>query len=76
MLEISGSMSGGSFKQTFTIDGSTKVVAIGAGTAAAAKGGKVAVTDIVGKGDRVAVTYHKVGTGLHAAEIRVTQKAK
>jgi hypothetical protein len=68
-------MSGGSFKQSFTIDGDTKVVAIGAGTAAAAKGGKVAVTDIVGKGDQVTVTYHKMGTTSHAAEIRVTRKA-
>lgn len=74
-LEISGSMSGGTFKQTFTIDGDTKVIAMGAGTAAAAKGGRVAITDHVAKGDRVTVTYHKMGTTLHAAEIRVTQKA-
>jgi hypothetical protein len=75
-LEISGSASGGTFKQSFTIDGETKVVALGAGTAAAAKGGKVAITDYVGKGDHVNVTYHKMGNMLHAAEVRVTQKAK
>lgn len=76
MLEINGSTSGGTFKQSFTIDGETKVVAMGAGTAAAAKGGKIAITDIVGKGDRVTVTYHKMGTTLHAAEVRVMQKSK
>ena len=76
MLEINGSTSGGTFKQSFTIDGDTKVVAMGAGTAAAAKGGKIAITDIVGKGDRVNVTYHKMGTMLHAAEVRVMQKSK
>ena len=49
---------------------------MGAGTAAAAKGGKIAITDIVGKGDQVTVTYHKMGASSHAAEVRVTRKAK
>jgi hypothetical protein len=75
-ISISGSQSGGTFKQSFTIDASTKVVAQGAGTKAAAAGGKVSVTDLVKAGDRVAVTYHKMGDMLHAAEIRVMGKPK
>jgi hypothetical protein len=69
-LSISGSSSGGaSFTQTYTIDGNTKVVAEGAGTAAAK--GKVTITDLVQKGDRVTVTYKPSGTTLHASEVRV-----
>jgi hypothetical protein len=75
-MTISGSSGGGAtFEQTFTIDGSTKVVGRGAGTAAAAAGGKTAITDLVGSGDRVSVTYHTTGNTLHAAEVRVTTKA-
>ena len=73
-LVVSGSMSGGTFKQTFTIDGETKVVARGAGTAAEAKGGRLVITDFVKTGDRVSVSYHKMGTSLHAAEVRVMSK--
>lgn len=75
-LVISGSQSGGTFKQTFAIDGETKVVGQGAGTQAAAKGGRLTITDYVKAGDRVSVSYHKMGDSLHAAEIRVTQRAK
>jgi predicted RNA-binding protein with TRAM domain len=67
---------GATAKQTFTIDGTTKVIAHGAGTAAAARGGKVVITDHVGVGDRVTVTFHKTGSTMHAAEIRVREKAK
>jgi hypothetical protein len=75
-MTIEGSSgAGATFTQTFTIDGSTKVVGRGAGTAAAAAGGKTAVTDLVGTGDRVSVSYHTTGNTLHAAEIRVTSKA-
>jgi hypothetical protein len=73
-LVVSGSMSGGTFKQTFTIDAETKVIGTGAGTAAAAKGGRLVITDLVKTGDRVTVEYHKMGTSLHAAEVRVMQK--
>jgi Domain of unknown function (DUF5666) len=59
---------------TFTIDSSTKVIGPGAGTAAAAAGGKTAITDLVSRGDRVSVSYHEKGNSLHAAEIRVTNK--
>lgn len=75
-LTISGSSGAGTFKQSFTVDGATKVVAVGAGTAATAAGGKVAITDHVGVGDQVTVTYRKAGTGLHADEVRVRAKKK
>jgi Domain of unknown function (DUF5666) len=74
-MTISGSSgSGATFTQTFGIDGTTKVIGRGAGTAAAAAGGKTAVTDLVGNGDKVSVSYHATGNTLHAAEIRVTAK--
>jgi hypothetical protein len=75
-MTIEGSSgSGATFSQSFTIDGTTKVIGRGAGTAAAAAGGKTAVTDLVGNGDKVSVSYHAMGNMLHAAEIRVTSKA-
>lgn len=77
LLIILGSGSGGATsKQTFVVDSSTKVVGVGAGTATAAAGGKVAITDLVGKGDRVTVTYRKMGDALQATEILVRTKAK
>jgi hypothetical protein len=72
-LVIAGS-SGMTSTFTFTVDGSTKVIGRGAGTAAAAAGGKTVVTDLVGVGDTVSVTYHQMSNALHAAEIRVTAK--
>jgi hypothetical protein len=69
-------MNAASGAQTFTIDSSTKVVGQGAGTATAAAGGKVSFADLVGVGDRVSVTYHQTGATMHAAEVRVTAKAK
>ena len=75
-LVISGSAGSGTFKQSFTVDATTKVVAMGAATAAAATGGKVAIADFVGIGDQVAVSYRKAGSGLHADEVRVRAKAK
>ena len=75
-LVISGSVSGGgTFKQSYTVDATTMVVAMGASTAANAKGGKITLTDFVGVGDQVTVNYRKAGTGLHADEIRVRSKA-
>ncbi|HEV2983390.1 MAG TPA: DUF5666 domain-containing protein [Vicinamibacterales bacterium] len=75
-LSISGSGGGGAtFDQTFTIDSKTKVVGKGAGTASAAKGGKIAITDLVAMGDRVSVSFHDMNGTLHASEVRVTTKA-
>lgn len=76
-LTISGSGSGGStFTQSFTVDRATKVVAVGAGTAADARGGTLAITDAVGVGDQVAVSYRKAASGLHAEQVRVTMKKR
>ena len=75
-LVISGGAAGGaSFKQSFAVDATTRVVAMGASTAAAAKGGKIALADFVGVGDQVTVSYRKAGSSLHADEVRVRAKA-
>jgi hypothetical protein len=74
-LTINGAGGGGAkFTQTFVIDANTKVFAKGAGTAAAAKGGRVPFTEIVGNGDRVSVSYRKMGDRLLASDVRVTTK--
>lgn len=75
-LSISGSSGGGAtFTQTYVIDPQTKVVGKGAGTAASKAGGKIAITDVVGSGDHVAVSFKAEGSTLHATEVRVTSKA-
>ena len=69
-LSISGSAAaGGTFTQTYVIDGATRVVGEGVGTAASK--GKVTITDLVKKGDRVAVTYQASGTTVRATEVRI-----
>jgi uncharacterized protein DUF5666 len=76
LLTISGSSGGGAtFTQTFAVDANTKVVGVGAGTATAAKGGRISITELVAAGDRVSVSYRKSGTTLHADDVRVTRKA-
>jgi len=72
-MTISGSTGPAKFNQTFTIDSNTKVVGKGASTAT--KGARVVITDLVGKGDQVGVSYRMSGTALHATEVRVTTKA-
>jgi len=75
-VAIAGSASGGAtFTQTFTIDPKTTVTGRGAGTAAAAKGGKIVATDLIAMGDTVSVSYREEGTTLHASSVRVTAKA-
>jgi len=75
-ITITGSGGGGaSFTQTFMIDEQTKVYAKGAGTAAAAKGGRLPFSQLVGSGDKVSVSYHKTDGTLHASDVRVTMKA-
>ena len=77
LLTISGSTGGGgTFTQAYTVDRTTKVVAVGAGTAAEKQGGTVSIADVVAVGDQVTVTYRKAGTGLHAEQVRVTAKKK
>ena len=76
-LAIEGSGGGGStFTQTLVIDANTKVVGVGAGSASAAAGGKVALTALVGPGDRVSVSFHQSGANLVADDVRVTTKAR
>jgi hypothetical protein len=58
---------------TFTVDGSTKFVGKGLGTKARA--GKLTAQDAVGAGDAVSVTYHDMGGTMHAASVRITNKA-
>jgi hypothetical protein len=75
-LTIAGSKSAGvTFTQTFTIDPKTSVTGRGAGTAAAAKGGRTVATDLIGMGDTVSVSYREEGATLHASNVRVTAKA-
>jgi hypothetical protein len=74
-LSISGSAGGGAtFNQTYVISPDTKVVGKGAGTAANKAGGRVAITDLVGNGDKVSVSFKADGSTLHATEVRVTMK--
>jgi len=58
---------------TFTVDGSTKFVGKGLGTKA--RSGKLTAPDAVGAGDAVSVTYHDMGGTMHAASVRITNKA-
>ena len=75
-ITINGRSGGGaSFEQTFTIDPDTKVFAKGAGTAAAANGGKAPFGALVAAGDHDSVSYRKQGTALHASDVHVTMKA-
>jgi hypothetical protein len=75
-ITITGAGGGGaSFTQTFMIDEHTKVFAKGAGTAAAAKGGRAPFNELVTSGDHVSVSYHKAGGQLHASDVRVMMKA-
>lgn len=74
-LTITGPSGGAAlFTQSFTIDSNTRVVASGAGTAAAAKGGKIPITDAVAAGDRVRVSFEEAGNALRASEVRVIVK--
>jgi hypothetical protein len=67
--------SGASFEQTFKVDASTRVFKKGAGTAAAAKGGRAPFNELIASGDHVSVGYHKSGDALVASDVRVTMKA-
>jgi hypothetical protein len=74
-ITIQGNSGGGaSFEQTLKIDAKTMVWAKGAGTAVAAKGGRAPLTDLVKSGDHVSVSYHVMGDGLVASDLRVTNK--
>jgi hypothetical protein len=61
---------------TFMIDQDTKVIGRGVGTAAGAAGGRLPITDLVGAGDSVSISYKAMGGAMHATEVRVTAKAR
>lgn len=63
----------GGKEMNFTVDGTTKFVGKGLGTKA--KMGKLTAPDAVAMGDAVAVTYHDMGGTMHAASVRITNKA-
>ena len=66
---------GATFTQTFIVDSNTKVIAKGAGTMAAKRGGRAPLTELLASGDNVSVSYHKTGDTLHASDVRVVMKA-
>jgi hypothetical protein len=66
---------GATFTQTFIVDSNTKVIAKGAGTMAAKRGGRAPLTQLLANGDNVSVSYHKTGDTLHASDVRVVTRA-
>src|SRR5437899_360784 len=50
---------------TFAVDANTHLIARGAGTKAAAGGGRLMMTDSVKTGDRVSITYRDMGSTMH-----------
>ena len=60
---------------TYAVDAATKVSAQGAGTASRAAGGRLPITDLVGKGDTVSVVYRDAGGTMNASQVRITVKA-
>ncbi len=72
-MTIEGTSGGGAkFTQTFSIDSKTHVVARGASTSLA---GGAPITNAVGKGDKVSVSFDDASGSPHATEVRVTMKA-
>ena len=65
----------GNKELTFTIDGTTKFVGKGLSTKSREKGGKITAMDAVAANDSVSVTYHDMGGTMHAAQVRVNNKA-
>ncbi len=59
---------------TFMLDDKTKFVGKGVGDKN--KNGRVAATEVIGEGDAVSVSYHDMGSMLHAATVRITGKAR
>ena len=58
------------------VDAKTNVIGKGLGTKARAKGGKATITELLGAGDRVSVTYEESGTAMHASKVELMAKAK
>ena len=65
-------------ESTFAIDAKTKIIGTGLGTKtqeAAAAGKKQVLSDVVGVGDSVSVSYHDMAGAKQASEVRVRTKA-
>jgi hypothetical protein len=62
---------------TFNVDSKTKVRGKGISTSVAAKGkgGRASITDLLGVGDRVNVTYQDMSGTLQATSVERTSKA-
>jgi len=60
---------------TFAVDTATRVSAPGAGRASRAAGGRLPITDLVGKGDVVNVVYQDAGSSMNASQVRIQIKA-
>ena len=60
---------------TFAVDNTTKFVGKGLSTKSREKGGKITAMDAVAMNDSVTVTYHDMGGTMHAAQVRVNNKA-
>jgi hypothetical protein len=68
----------GSESLTFVVDNTTKVLGKGLTTKTnekAAVGEKLILSDTVGKGDLISVTYHEMDGKMHAGTVRIRQKA-
>lgn len=63
---------------TVAVDAKTKVVGKGVGTkaAAASKDRKAPITDLLGQGDRVSVTYQESGAVMLATQVELIAKGK
>lgn len=61
---------------SITVDAKTNVIGKGLGTKTKAKGGKATITELLGVGDRVSVTYEESGTAMHASKVELMAKAK
>jgi hypothetical protein len=64
----------GGKEMTFAVDASTKVVAKGAGSKSAEKGGKAPIADLVAVGDKVTVKYLQSAGANRAVSVTVTAK--
>jgi hypothetical protein len=61
--------------QTFVLDDKTEVIARGA-TRATKGQERGKATNLIASGDSVTVSYDESGSAMHAAQVRVTAKAK
>jgi RNase H-fold protein (predicted Holliday junction resolvase) len=68
----------GTESMTFMVDATTKIVGTGLSHKSAeakTEGKALTLADAVGKDDQVIVKYHDMEGKMHAAEVKVTQKA-